>query len=126
MIGLKEYFMGRDTHYPPSDELRSNAVILVGKANKLMLESGLMRGVRSGYRPPEINAQVPNASPHSKHMTCQAVDLEDNDGKIKTWCLKNLDFLADTGLWMESPESTPSWLHVQSVSPLSGHRVFLP
>lgn len=118
--------MGRDEAYPPSDELKANAAGIVCKANKLMLESQLFRGVRSGYRPPEVNAKVPNASTHSKHMSCQAVDLEDNDGKLKTWCLKNLSMLEEIGLWLESPESTPTWCHVQCVSPVSGHRVFLP
>lgn len=126
MITTEAYFMGRDVDYPPSDILKFNAEETVRRANILLTMAEMERGVRSGYRPPEINAQVPNAAPHSKHMTCQAVDIADNDGKLKSWCLDNLSSLDEIGLWMESPEATPTWCHVQWVPPLSGHRVFYP
>lgn len=126
LITLEEYYMGRDEHYPPTDVLRANALDTVRKANQLLVSCEIQRGVRSGYRPASINAKVPGAALYSKHITCQAIDIEDNDGKLKSWCLKNLNILEDIGLWMESPESTPSWCHVQTLAPKSGHRVFLP
>lgn len=123
---LKEYFMGRDANYPPADEVRENAEITVEKANRLLEIAEMERGVRSGYRPTEVNLNVPNASHNSKHITCEAVDIADNDGKLKSWCLQNLEVLEDLGLWMESPEFTPTWVHIQIVPPHSGHRVFIP
>lgn len=128
MITLKQYFMGRDESYSNqlTPELNDNAIEVVNKANDLLSHLGYSRGVRSGWRPKEINAMIPGASKTSKHMTCQAVDIEDNDGKLKSWCIQNLSVLEDLGLWMESPEFTPSWLHLQTVAPNSGHRVFIP
>lgn len=126
MITLKEFWMGRDAHFPPDDKMKFNADEIVRRANILLTLSDMERGVRSGYRPASINSLVPNASPHSKHMTCEAIDIEDNDGKLKSWCLANLDQLEKIGLWIESPEYTPSWLHCQIVAPASCHRVFIP
>jgi hypothetical protein len=34
--------------------------------------------------------------------------------------------LRDLGLWMEHPDKTPTWLHIQTVPPGSGNRVFWP
>jgi Peptidase M15 len=126
MITLEEYLMGRDVQYPISDQFRENAQKTVEAANSLLSVLGLVRGVRSGYRPKEINAQIKGAAPDSKHMTCQAIDIEDNDGKLKSLCLKNLIALEHLNLWMEAPEATPTWVHVQIISPKSGHRVFIP
>jgi len=42
------------------------------------------------------------------------------------WCLKHLDVLETLGLWMEDPQWTPTWLHVQTIPPRSGHRVYIP
>jgi len=40
--------------------------------------------------------------------------------------LANTDKLEAIGLWLEHPESTPRWCHVQIVPPASGKRVFRP
>jgi hypothetical protein len=40
--------------------------------------------------------------------------------------MENLDVLAEIGLWLEHPISTPRWCHVQTVPPKSGKRVFTP
>ena len=125
MITEDEYLMGRAEQYPIDGQLSANCADIVAKANRLMIASRYCRGVRSGYRPAAINAQVPHASATSKHMTCQAVDLEDNDGKLKSWCMQNLGVLVTIGLWMESPEFTSTWCHLQTVPPKSGNRIFM-
>lgn len=132
MITLEAYYMGRDKAYPGelTDALRSNAQATVEKANKLIYlycdsTGNCEPGVRSGWRPPEVNAVVPGAASHSRHMTCEAIDLSDNSHKLKDWCSKNLDVLEELDLWMEAPECTPTWLHVQTKPPASGHRVFI-
>lgn len=132
MITLEAFYMGRDKAYKGelTDELRQNAEDMVTKANLLLQRYCAATGdpelgVRSGWRPPEVNFGVPGAAPQSKHMKCNAIDLADMMHKIKSWCVSNLDVLEEIGLWMEAPECTPTWLHVQRVPPGSGHRVFI-
>lgn len=132
MITIEQYFMGRDKLYPEelTDNLKSNAEVTVNKTNQLMTiycqETGNQcPGVRSGWRPKEINAKTPGASKSSHHMTCEAIDLGDSTNALKDWCLTNLIALEQIGLWMEDPECCPSWCHLQTVSPKSGHRVFI-
>ena len=83
--------------------------------------------VRSGWRPPAVNAATANASPTSLHMRCFAIDIEDNDHTLAKWCQANADtVLKDLGLYLEHPDFTPTWTHVQLVAPGSGNRVFRP
>jgi hypothetical protein len=69
---------------------------------------------------------VPNASPRSKHLSCQAIDLDDPNDALDAWCLDNLAVLESIGLWLEHPDATPGWCHLQIVPPQSGRRVFMP
>lgn len=124
-ITLVEYLMGRDTPHPISPELLQNAEDTVEGANELLRHYGSYRRVNSGYRDPEANRKA-GGSPRSKHLTCQAIDLEDRDGSLAKWCLKNLKLLELIGLWMEHPDVTPTWIHLQIVAPGSGNRVFWP
>ena len=127
-ITLADYFMGRDWSHANelSGELRANAALTVARANALLERAGLAGIVNSGWRPHAINAAVPTASARSKHLTCQAIDLGDGDEALDTWCLRNLFVLEDLGLWLEHPDATPGWCHVQVVPPRSGQRVFMP
>ena len=128
MISLADYYMGRDVEFP--DELtsvhRTNADITVSRVNELLTAFGETRKVNSGWRPAAVNAGVANAAKKSKHMTCQACDLADPNGDLDAWCMQNLDLLESIGLWMEHPDATPRWCHVQIVPPGSGNRVFRP
>jgi len=120
--------MGRDRRFPDelTDEKRSNAEEMVDKANELLTRFGETRKVNSGWRPASINNATVGAAKKSKHMTCEAIDLEDKDGSLDAWCLENLDVLQEIGLWLESPDATPNWCHIQIVPPRSGNRVFKP
>jgi hypothetical protein len=138
MITLAEYFMGRDVEYSSilGTDLRANAGRTVEAANKLLtlakgagvqIKPGKWGMVRSGWRPPAVNAATANASKTSLHMQCLAIDLEDVDGTLDKWCLSNANLvLRDLALWLESPTATPSWCHVQLKPPRSGNRVFTP
>src|SRR5690242_17400126 len=127
MITLDQYWMGRDKKYAAelTDEMRLDAQKTVDLANALLQEFGHDRGVNSGWRPPSVNAAV-GGSKRSNHMTCKAIDLSDDDGELDAWCMANLDVLARLGLWLEHPDSTPRWCHVQTVPPKSGNRIFKP
>lgn len=128
MITLAQYFMGRDKKYAAelTDEMRQNAQNTVDLANALLQEFGEERGVNSGWRPAAVNAAVPNAAKKSKHMLCLAIDISDDDGDLDNFCMENQDVLERLGLWLEHPDATPKWCHVQIVPPGSGKRVFRP
>lgn len=123
---MTEYLMGRITIDKLSNEQLSNMNIIVPRANELLEAFGQYRAVTSGYRSKADQDRINPGAPKSKHIICAAVDLEDRDGKLKQFCLKNLDLLKELGLWIEDPKSSPTWLHCQCVSPSSGNRVFKP
>lgn len=143
-ITSDDYFTGpgkvrRDLAYPGdmSSEIRDNAAELVSKVNLLLLamvQAGVVLQVdpstgslsHSGWRPPAVNAATPRAAKKSKHMVGLADDLFDPDGALDAWCLANLHVLEAIGLWLEHPDSTPRWCHVQIRAPKSGNRVFRP
>ncbi len=115
-----------------SDELRKNAELTVEKANAL-LERAFKEGLpsynpvfTSGWRPAKYNHLIPGSAKHSKHVSCQAVDLYDPDGLIGKWLQRCPEVLHELDIWIESPDHTPHWVHIQTVGPLSGKRIFIP
>lgn len=126
MITLQEYLMGRDRKYTLTPDLEANAEETVDKINQLLDAFGESRKVRSGWRPPEINQATTNAAPKSRHMSCEACDLDDPEGDLDEWALAHPEILQQIGLWQEHPSATKSWAHFQIVPPKSGNRVFFP
>ena len=129
VITLADYFMGRDALHAAelSEELRANALLTVTRANALLKRAhvpGIV--INSGWRPRAINATIPNATPRSKHLTCQAIDLKDEGDALDAWCMAHLGVLESLGLWLEHPDATPGWCHLQIIAPRSGRRVFMP
>lgn len=135
MITLTDYWMGRDKEFASelTDQIRQNAESTVVKANLLL---GYFKQsavgdfdhyhVNSGWRPAQVNASITTAAPRSKHMTGEAIDLEDPEGALDDWCMDNLEILERLGLYLEHPSATKGWCHVQIVPPKSGKRVFYP
>lgn len=127
-----DYWQGRDSQYRMdwSEEIKRNADDLLLRVNLLL---PFMVGVdfeahpvtrslvSSGWRPPSVNAGIPNAAPRSKHMTGQAIDLYDPDGDLDAWCWNHSDILSrpEIDLYQEHPSATRGWLHLQSVPPKS-------
>lgn len=135
MIDLKAYYCGRDASCSQelTDDIRRNAADTVAKANALLERAGFAHicTVNSGWRPRQVNAATPNASVTSLHLTARAVDLPDPGRALARWCVINLAVLAEIGLWLEDPRWTyddegKHWVHVQTVPPRSGNRVFVP
>lgn len=128
MLTLTNYWKGRDLTHPKeiTQEVLRNATDLLARVNALMSLFGYSRGVNSGWRPLSVQMEVNPRAPNSKHITGQAIDLEDKDGKLKEWCTFNQDSLERFGLYMEHPEDTPTWVHLQNVPPKSGKRIFKP
>ena len=127
-ITLAQYFMGRDAQHAAelTEPLQRNAEVVVARVNALLRHACIACGVNSGWRPRAVNAEVPNASPRSRHITCEAIDLADPDDRLDGWCMANLEVLEAIGLWLEHPDATPGWWHVQIVPPRTGRRVFEP
>lgn len=130
MISLTDYWMGRDEEYPlaMTPQIEHNALLTVQLTNALLVRFGQGRKATSGWRPPMVNASIPNAAPNSKHMTGQAIDLADPDGDLDDWLMSDPGqrALEEIGLWMEHPAATKGWAHLQTVPPKSGRRVFYP
>ena len=140
MITLSDYWMGRDaTHgVELTDKVAANATLLLGRVNLLLAwayRDGVQPGidadtgthVASGWRPAAVNAAVPHAASNSRHMTGEAIDLRDTPARaLAIWCLANEDALDEIGLWMERPQWTPTWVHLQNVAPGSNRRYFIP
>lgn len=71
--------------------------------------------------------RLPNSTtgaPHSAHKTAHAVDVFDPDGFLDNKLTDEI--LEQFDLYREAPGSTPSWCHLQSIPPGSGHRTFNP
>jgi hypothetical protein len=144
MITPKAYFMGRDVAFPDelTDALRAHAAETIARVNMLLslaanvgVQPAIEPYVASGWRPKAINEHTSNAAGASRHITCEAIDLHDTKpGRpLARWCLANPAKLEAVGLWMEDPrwcwrekENGEPWVHLQTVAPASGHRVYIP
>jgi uncharacterized protein YcbK (DUF882 family) len=135
MITLEGFYMGRDaTHASElTDEIRSNALVTVERSNKLLAlyiaatGDERPRRVNSGWRPAAVNAVIGGAR-KSHHMMGRAIDIADASKALKRWLMTEAGqaALVSVGLWMEHPDATPSWVHLQITPPRSGRRVFQP
>jgi len=130
MISESDYWKGRDTQYPCSEEVRTNAVITLRKVNTLL---GMAKKddipcdkCSSGWRPLGINDKTANTAKGSKHISGQAIDVFDPERRLAQWCLDNMLLLGKCALYMEDPRWTPTWVHLQIVPPVSGKRVYIP
>lgn len=145
MITLADYFKLHGAPPPDAPVLHRNAEELLRRVNALLMDmttSNIVPGidqvsgnhVASGYRPAGVNAATKNAAVASTHLTCQGIDLQDQIGTrdVARWCLRHPERLAARELWMEDPRwtggrtNTDPWVHLQSRSPKSGRRVFVP
>ena len=66
----------------------------------------------SGWRPASVNACTAGAAVKSTHITGEGGDLYDPEGKLDAWCLMHQDKLQEVGLWLEDPQSTVRWCHL--------------
>lgn len=115
----------RADEYPPTMQMLMNSDVLLKRINELQELMQVQFTVSSGYRPGHYNTSAGGAE-HSPHLTCEAIDLHDRDGIIKHKLQSNTPYLAQLGLYMEWPTSTPSWCHLQTRRPGSGSLIFHP
>ena len=107
-----------------SSEMQANLEILVKKINELVAAYGKSVTVSSGFRSKEDQIRVykqkgitdiSKIPMHSKHLSCQAIDIADPNKELQKWCKKNEKTLKSIGLWMEDFSATPTWVHFQIV-----------
>lgn len=114
-------------------DYKENLEKLVKRTNKLQELWGKQFIVTSGFRSLLYHLGIyrkkgitdPKKIPmKSRHLFCQAVDIEDKDGRLYKWVQQNEKALEDIGLWYEM--GTRGWVHLQIVAPTSGKRGFMP
>lgn len=124
MIKASELLMGRDSEYPLTTELNQNLTKLLTAINFLQAHYWpYPMMVSSGYRPGKYNMMA-HGTKNSAHLTCEAVDIVDVDGKLKEFLSSSINILAQCGLYMEDPSRTPTWCHLQ-IRPTT-NRIFKP
>jgi hypothetical protein len=114
-------------------EQAANLAILCDKVNQFCAAYGHYPIITSGLRSMADHlaiyakkgitdlSKIPMGSSHLKGC---AVDLYDPDGSFKQWVLKNLEIAEQLGLYFEDFASTINWLHIQTIRPNSGNRIF--
>lgn len=126
ILTLREYWMGRDSEFPPSGEVQTNAGVLLGRVNALFVRLAWPSPVlvSSGYRPGRYNSAAGGA-PHSGHLVGKAVDVWDQSGKLKLAIAASGGerLLQEVGLWQEAARNTPTWCHLDTIERPT--RVFL-
>lgn len=130
MITLEDYFGHHSAISTPSAETKGNALELLARVNALLAKIDMPEAqspkVNSGWRPAHYNAIVPGAAPKSKHISGEAIDLADPEGALDNYLFDHRTLLSEHNLWLEHPLATKNWVHLQSVPPRSGNRVFFP
>ena len=143
MITLDAYWMGRDKMYPQvwTGQVQRSGAETVGRSNMLLAAyfqgtGRILDRVSSGWRPKVVNDATSNAGKTSNHITAEAIDVTDHDRAFAAWCVLNPKKLEECGLWMEDPrwcakfdektDATYYWVHLQTVPPNSGKRIYRP
>lgn len=127
MISLEEL----NSHkYPTTPQIDANLNTLLERINVIRTSYDTPMIVTSGLRDTAqqqalIAAGKSNA-PKSHHLTGEACDIQDLDGKLRDWVKDNMDLMESIGFWFEDFDHTPGWVHFQIVPPASGKRVFIP
>lgn len=109
-----------------NEQTKLNADDLIAKVNKLLnyaAEDGVQLKTNpktgsfvsgetfGGFRP----QNCPIGAPKSTHKIGKGVDIFDPSNALDTWCMGHQKKLEECELWMESPDATNTWCHLQSV-----------
>lgn len=117
-------------NYPTTPDIEANLKILLYRINQVRSAYGepmtVTSGLRSIFQQEALIDQGKSNAPHSKHLSGEAVDILDEDHKLRDWVKLNLQLMETIGFWFESFDSTPTWIHFQIVPPKSGIRIFIP
>ena len=116
--------------YPTTPQIDTNLNTLLTKLNVIRAAYGVpmivTSGLRSEAQQEALIASGKSNAPKSHHLTGEAADIQDLDGKLRDWVKLNMELMEKVGFWFEDFDHTPGWVHWQIVSPKSGNRVFIP
>lgn len=62
----------------------------------------------------------------SAHLKGCAADVADVDGALTEFLVTNLQLRKELGVALEARSATPTWVHIQTYLPASGHLIFSP
>lgn len=124
-----DILMGRLSWEDLPIEHRHNVTVLLDRLNRIAVRIPFKIRINDGYRRPQD--QPRNAAVRSRHLSGEAVDIDDDDtAYVWKWIINNLDEVARIGFWLEDPRwthgSVGTWVHLQTVPPASGRRIFIP
>ena len=112
---------------------KESEIDLVTKRN---LEDLIRKVNALGYQPPmratsclrsiADQQRINPSAMGSSHLYGAAVDIADSKGELAKWLETRHATLMNCGLWMENPEKTKGWVHLQIFAPKSMNRVFNP
>ena len=119
-ISYKELLSGHTLSEVPIAH-QHNGEILLERINKIREAYGKPMIVTSGYRSMQDHLRIysqiaakkgiafdtSKVPMRSRHLTFEAVDILDMDGKLMEWCRVNEKLLEDLGLWLEDDPSVP-------------------
>lgn len=112
--------------YPLTPIQECNFTHLYMAVNVLRYECGIPFIITSGFRSKEDQLKINPKHMNSAHLQAAACDVYDKDRKIWDWLMAHLDNVIDVGVYLESKNFTPTWVHMQIIPPKSGNRIFLP
>jgi hypothetical protein len=109
--------------FPTTPEIDANLLDLLGKISKVRQLWGKPMIVTSGLRSMEDHKRIyklkgipeDKIPMGSKHLYGQAVDISDPKGELAKWCHEHEKELKEIGVWIEATESTPTWVHFQTI-----------
>lgn len=109
-----------------TDEVKANAKELARRVSGLLFD-WLQRCISSGFRDQKSN-KLAGGSENSLHMVAAALDLF----SLAHYLMKDYErnkeksLLVKWDLYLEHPDYTTQWCHLQMFPPKSGRRVFIP
>lgn len=99
----------RLTHPELTDDIKTNIRSFLVEVNLFFAELCIEPICTSGWRPDGVKGQIVFKS---QHELGSAVDISDNDGVIKAKILSNPQLLVKYDMWLEHPDFTPNWCHL--------------
>lgn len=120
--------------YVLTTEQARNILILIEKINVIREKWGHPMIVTSGIRSPELQKKIylekgfeeKDIPMGSAHLQGLAVDIQDTNKELYTWCTNNNLLLIQLGLYIEDGKYTDGWIHFQAKRPKSGNVFFKP
>lgn len=109
-----------------TQEVEDNIISLLLVVNSLLKELGIINiKVSSGFRPSAVNESIKGSAKRSAHMLGLAIDFETN--QLALVLAKKPELLKKFGLWLEHPNYTKTWTHLDLVNRKDRPvRIFIP